>query len=106
MAAAKERGEMMQKRIQLKRKKGWRMPEMAVKVARPRRWGNPFIVPRDGSRAEVTERFRDALVNGRLPYTVEDVKRELMGRDLCCFCDYSGPCHGDVLLEIANGKEG
>ncbi|MGV7636606.1 DUF4326 domain-containing protein, partial [Mycobacterium kansasii] len=32
------------KRIQRKRTKGWRMPEGAVYVGRPTKWGNPFIV--------------------------------------------------------------
>jgi hypothetical protein len=32
----------MPKRIQRKRIKGWRMPENAVYVGRPTRWGNPF----------------------------------------------------------------
>lgn len=32
------------KRIQRKRTKGWRMPEGAVYVGRPSRWGNPFSV--------------------------------------------------------------
>ena len=29
-------------RVQLSRKKGWRMPENTVSVARPGRWGNPW----------------------------------------------------------------
>ena len=29
-------------RIQLRRTKGWRMPENTVKVDRTTRWGNPF----------------------------------------------------------------
>lgn len=32
----------MTERIQRKRTKGWRMPEGAVYVGRPSRWGNPF----------------------------------------------------------------
>lgn len=32
------------KRIQRKRTKGWRMPEGAVYVGRPTKWGNPFRV--------------------------------------------------------------
>ena len=32
----------MPKRIQRKRTKGWRMPEGAVYVGRPTRWGNPI----------------------------------------------------------------
>ena len=30
------------RRIQRQRKKGWRMPEGAIYVGRPSRWGNPF----------------------------------------------------------------
>ena len=36
----------MPKRIQRKRTKGWRMPEGAVYVGRPTKWGNPFEVYR------------------------------------------------------------
>ena len=32
----------MAERIQLRRTKGWRLPENAMSVARPTRWGNPF----------------------------------------------------------------
>lgn len=32
------------KRIQRKRSRGWRMPEGAVIVSRPTKWGNPFKV--------------------------------------------------------------
>lgn len=34
----------MPERIQLRRTKGWRKPDGAIVVARPSRWGNPFIV--------------------------------------------------------------
>lgn len=34
----------MAERIQRKRTKGWRMPEGAVYVGRPSRWGNPFRI--------------------------------------------------------------
>ncbi len=32
------------KRIQRSRAKGWRMPEGAIYVGRPSRWGNPFAL--------------------------------------------------------------
>jgi hypothetical protein len=35
--------------------------------------------------------------------TEADIKRELKGKDLICFCAPK-PCHADVLLEIANAK--
>lgn len=34
----------MPQRIQRRRSKGWRMPEGAIYVGRPSRWGNPFAV--------------------------------------------------------------
>lgn len=37
--------------IQLRRTKGWRMPAGAVSVARPSRWGNPWMV---GQTVEVS----------------------------------------------------
>jgi hypothetical protein len=27
---------------------------------------------------------------------------DLRGKDLLCFCPVPGPCHGDVLIELAN----
>lgn len=36
--------DLVPKRIQRSRAKGWRMPEGAVYVGRPTIWGNPFIV--------------------------------------------------------------
>jgi hypothetical protein len=36
----------MPERIQLSRAKGWRLPDGAVSVARPTRWGNFYVVRR------------------------------------------------------------
>lgn len=35
-------------------------------------------------------------------YMAEEIKRELRGKDLMCFCPLDQACHVDVLLEIAN----
>ena len=104
-------------RIQLSRAKGWRKPEGAVKVDRSTKWGNPFrpapMPPLGGDhqwrKAEPIRRlwrcvddFRRALEEGELPVTVQDVQRELRGKDLACWCGPEGPCHADVLLDVAN----
>lgn len=91
-------------RIQLRRTKGWRKPERAVVVARPTRWGNPFRVGVDGDRVGCRDRFREVLLAGELAFTVSDVRRQLAGRDLACWCGPDAPCHADVLLEVANGR--
>ena len=89
-------------RAQLRRTAGWRKPPGVVVVARPSRWGNPFVVGRDGDRAECVARYRRALEAGELRFTVEEACSQLAGRDLACWCALDVPCHADVLLEIAN----
>jgi hypothetical protein len=116
----------MPQRIQRQRTKGWRMPEGAVYVGRPSKWGNPYGVgyvcsPRHNSQdtskvrshEEAVSLFR-RWVDGEsfLPRsgfnqwkdapTVEEIRRELGGRDVACWCPLDRPCHADVLLEIAN----
>lgn len=74
-------------------------PPGAVFIGRPSKWGNPFVIGRDGTREEVIARYRQWLVLQPALYVA--VRAELRGRDLVCFCSPL-PCHGDLLLEIAN----
>jgi hypothetical protein len=71
-----------------------------VVVTRPTKWGNPHPLPL--GRATAVRRYREDLLAGRLAITVKDVKRELAGRDLACYCPLDQPCHADVLLAVAN----
>jgi hypothetical protein len=91
----------MPKRYQRSRKKGSHLPEGVLVVTRPTKWGNPH--PLSLGRAESVRRYREDLLAGRLDVTVDDVHRELRGRDLACYCPLDAPCHADVLLAIANG---
>lgn len=90
----------MARRLQRSRRKGSRLPVDAVVVTPPTRWGNPH--PLELGRAEAVRRYREDLCAGRLAVSVEDVKRELRGRDLACYCPLEEPCHADVLLAVAN----
>jgi hypothetical protein len=90
-------------RIQRKRMKGWRMPEGAVYVGRPTRYGNPYSVKVWGTRERAVGEFR-ALMR-RWGAFRDLVKMELRGKDLACWCPLDQPCHADVLLELANGKD-
>lgn len=92
----------MAARIRLRRTRGWRKPPGAVVVSRPSRWGNPFRVGVDGDAARCVELYRRALARGELPFTADDVGRELAGSDLACWCRLCDPCHADVLLTLAN----
>jgi hypothetical protein len=92
----------MPKRLQRSRRKGARLPPGTVVVTRPTKWGNPH--PLELGRREAVRRYRDDLLAGRLAIGVEEVKRELCGRDLACYCPLDEPCHADVLIEIANAR--
>lgn len=90
----------MPRRHQRSRRPGARLPAGVVVVTRPTRWGNPH--PLALGRPEAVRRYRDDLLAGRLVVTVDDVRRDLRGRDLACYCPLDEPCHADVLLEVAN----
>jgi hypothetical protein len=93
------------KRIQRRRTKGWRMPEGAVYVGRPTKWGNPYRPDEVVTANDVVTIYRHVLLGEyewpEVAVTPEDVKRELRGRDLVCWCPLDRPCHADVLLEVA-----
>ena len=94
---------MKPKRIQRKRSKGWRMPEGAVYVGRPTKWGNPYRVGIDGNADRCVSRYLDK-ISGNIwtKPNARSIKEELCGRDLVCWCPLDQPCHADVLLELAN----
>ncbi|MDG4791965.1 DUF4326 domain-containing protein [Micromonospora sp. WMMD1102] len=120
----------MPERIQRSRKRGWRMPDGVIYVGRPTKWGNPFMAsPVVQSFPSLTDRqvaqfvvndFKALVRTGRglaarglrmsspeqeeVTYpSVEEIRAELAGKDLACWCPVGDPCHADVLLEIANG---
>jgi Domain of unknown function (DUF4326) len=94
----------MPSRIQRRRARGWRQPATALYVGRPTKWGNPYKVgPGHHTTEEAVALYRRDLLSGGLSITVDDVRRELNGRDLICWCKAGAPCHADVLLAIANG---
>ena len=94
---------IMAKRLQQKRTKDWRKPENAVVVSRPTKWGNPFAVSNGLDRAAVVRLFREWIASDD-PAAVKLRQEigELRGKDLLCWCPVGGPCHGDVLLALAN----
>lgn len=123
---------MKPKRIQRKRTKGWRMPENTVYVGRGSKWGNPFKVggylntwgkafvitatnttfegikkAYDGDVFDKPITFRKALRWFKLwiKFGIEikslDIN-ELRGKNLACWCKEGEPCHGDILLKMAN----
>lgn len=93
-------------RIQLQRTRGWRLPANTVVVARPSKWGNPFRIGDFGipNAAEAVDRFREWW-DGRVVGPPVPAIAGLRGKNLACWCPLDQPCHADVLLELASGKE-
>ena len=71
-----------------------------IRIHRPYRFGNPFKIGKDGTRKEVIEKFR-AWFQKQPPH-MRDVGN-LKGQILGCMCrpGPKKPCHGEVLLELA-----
>lgn len=96
------------------------MPANTVKVDRSTRWGNPFVVGKDGTAAECVYWYM-LLMQGCLVLTSKSavqlqeealrqlvIERErawaaLRGKNLACWCRTDKPCHAEVLLCAANG---
>jgi hypothetical protein len=90
------------------------MPEGAIYVGRPSRWGN-FVrvgdcetcglgISHSGAHEPYTAEGAVALfraVYEANPNAIADVE-PLRGHDLVCWCPLDQPCHADVLLELAN----
>ncbi|MCY4431938.1 MAG: DUF4326 domain-containing protein [Rhodospirillales bacterium] len=72
-----------------------------VRIDRATTWGNPYVVGKDGSRAEVIGKYRARLWRdiraGRIGL---DELAALDGKCLACWCAPE-PCHGDVLAAAA-----
>ena len=98
------KNEAIPRRVQLRRSKGWRMPPNTVKVDRTTRYGNPYQAGQDGDgdRAHLVGLYRDYLARPEQADLVAHIRTSLAGKNLACWCPLDGPCHADVLLEIAN----
>jgi hypothetical protein len=70
-----------------------------VYIGRPSKWGNPFVIGRDGNRERVIEKYRAYVL--ATPALLAAVKPELKGKVLGCWCAPQS-CHGDVLAELAD----
>ena len=73
-----------------------------VYIGRPSKWGNPFVIGRDGTRDDVIARYEAWLLEQ--PELVAALP-ELAGKTLGCWCAPRA-CHGDVLARLANAQPG
>lgn len=84
--------------------RGRALPANARYIGRGSRFGNPFRVANKNSLIERTRAVEDyRLWIPTQPGLITAIRQQLAGRDVACWCRLDGlPCHGDVLLELAN----
>jgi hypothetical protein len=70
-----------------------------VYIGRPSKWGNPFVIGKDGDRYEVIRKYKEFIVT--IPDYKRVIKEQLRGKTLGCWC-CPKICHGDVLAGIAD----
>jgi len=112
-------------RIQRKRAKGYNMQDHSysingldcVYVGRPTKWGNPYRVgnicqhPLSGKPIKVSSKNQAAglfelKMGVASDFVIEEIKEELAGKNLSCWCKEGSSCHADILLAICNNSEG
>jgi hypothetical protein len=76
------------------------VPAGAVYIGRGSKWGNPFVIGKDGDRTAVVDKHERWLVSQ--PDLLKHID-ELRGRDLVCFCA-PARCHGEILLRLGNAS--
>ncbi|KAF0156267.1 MAG: hypothetical protein FD189_1072 [Elusimicrobia bacterium] len=108
---------MTMKRIRLSRAKGWKLPPNTVNVARPGPFGSPFKVGGYGTAKECVRAHMLLLEGGIVDYSlsllgagidaqiacVEHFRfhwRDLIDKDVACWCKPEAICHGDTLLNL------
>lgn len=72
-----------------------------VYIGRPSRWGNPFVIGKDGTRAQVIGKYAEWIQTQ--PDLLERLPR-LKGKRLGCYC-FPETCHGDILVGLIDNAE-
>ena len=117
---------MKPQRMQLSRHKGFNLQAAsqalngwpAKRVTRPGRWGNPFTIEEtakrygldhDAAQAKAValcgqwlRGTLDKKLSPHAPPSRAEIRAELKGHNLACWCRPGTPCHSEVLIEIAN----
>jgi hypothetical protein len=114
-------------RMQLSRKRGFDLQAVsrklnglpAKRVTRPGKWGNPFaiedIAKTDKLDAEAAQvkavelcgqwlrGTLDKKLSPHPPPTRAEIRAEIAGYNLACWCRPGTPCHTETLIQVANG---
>ncbi len=117
---------MKPQRMQLSRKAGFNLQVASKKlnglpakrVTRPGKWGNPFTIEETARRYGLDDEAAqakavalcgqwlrgtlDSKLSASAPPGRAEIRAELAGHNLACWCRPGSPCHAEVLIELAN----
>lgn len=68
-----------------------------IYIGRGSKWGNPFVIGKDGCRDEVILKYEAYILQNQ--YLMTSLQ-ELRGKILGCWCSPK-KCHGDILKKLA-----
>lgn len=77
-----------------------RKEKFDVRICRGTKWGNQFVIGKDGTREQVVEKYRKWILTQ--PQLLNSL-HELNGKILGCYCAPE-KCHGDILIELINSE--
>ena len=117
---------MKPQRMQLSRKAGYSLQAASLalnglpgrRITRRGKWGNPFTIDETARRYKLDPEAAQAKavelcgqwLRGTLdpklspgnPPSRDDIRAELAGHNLACWCRPGTPCHADILIQLAN----
>ena len=67
-----------------------------VYIGRPSKWGNPYIIGKDGTREEVIKKYEEHVRSSKI---LMRALPSLEGKVLGCWCP-PRQCHGEVLIKL------
>lgn len=79
------------------------IPDDAILVDRTTPWGNPYKLGVDGGLEQVAKLYIQYLIDN--PSLVENIKINLKGKDLVCWCVPEQRCHAELLILLANAPD-
>ena len=72
-----------------------------VYIGRGSKWGNKFVIGKDGDREEVIRKYREWILgNDDLLNSLSELRDKRLG----CYCKPLA-CHGDVLVELIEKRK-
>ena len=67
-----------------------------VYIGRPGKWGNPYVIGKDGTRKEVISKYESWIRSKpELINSLYELKDKVLG----CWCKPKA-CHGDILIKL------